>query len=46
MEYVVISQGKKKAQIVIKHENGKSETRHLLLRNGVWTDKHGNKFEL
>jgi hypothetical protein len=46
MNFKLVSKGKKKAEVIVKHENGQSETRHLEFRHGKWMDRLGNEYDL
>jgi hypothetical protein len=49
MKIQVISKGKGKAEVVVHTETEYglvSETRHVKLSGGVWTDAKGNKYTL
>lgn len=43
---VVVSKGKKKAEIVRHFGNGGATTFHLLSKNGKWVDKFGKIYKI
>ena len=46
MKHKLISRGSRKAEIIIIHDNGSRETRHLLYKADRWVDKQGNTYRI